>query len=145
MNYTEKNNLLDKISVIGLMAILVEVFLYAVDSAYTAVISNWLTKVPLILNIIGVVFLGVAITLFIFAYKKSNSSKVIYAIEFLALAFLCPFLNHWYNMPGEPLKSINPRVLWIIVLVYYVIRVIYTCVKAYMNSSDMQMKKKRKK
>ena len=41
MNYTEKNKLLDKISVIGLMAILVEVFLYAVDSCFTGEISDW--------------------------------------------------------------------------------------------------------
>lgn len=144
MNYTEKNKLLDKISVIGLMAILVEVFLYGVDSAYTSVFSNWLTKMPMILNIIGVVFLITSITLYIMAYKKLNGNKAVYATEFLVLAFVCPFLTHWYLHSKAPLNQISPRVLWVVVLVYYVFRVIYTCIKTYFNSSSRQLKKKKK-
>lgn len=144
MNYTEKNKLLDKISVIVLMAILVEVFLYAVDMAYTG-ISSLLLTMPTILNVVGVIFLIISIVLYILAYKKAKVSKVAYATEFLLLAFLCPFLTHWYLHSGEPLKSINPRMLWIVMLVYYVIRIIYTCVKAYLQSSEMQLKKKKNK
>ena len=144
MNYTEKNKLLDKISVIGLMAILVEVFLYAIDRCFTGEISDWLLKMPTILNGAGILFLIVAIVLYIIAYKKSNSSKAVYATEFLVLAFICPFLTYWYTRSTAPLKDIDPKTLWIVVLVYYVIRVVYTCVKAYMQSSDKQLKKKKK-
>ena len=143
MNYTEKNKLLDKISAIALMAIFVEVFLYGVDSAYTGLVNDWFDWIPAILNGFGVIFLLVAIALYIIAYKKSKPSKAVYATEFLVLAFLCPFLNFWYYMPGEPLMHINPKVLWIIVLVYYVIRVAGVSVKAYMQSSDRQVKKKK--
>lgn len=143
MNYTEKNKLLDKISAIGLMAIFVEVFLYGVDSAYTNIVNDWFDWIPTILNVIGAIFLLVAIALYIIAYKKSKPSKVVYATEFLVLAFLCPFLNFWYYMPGKPLNTINPKVLCIIVLIYYVIRVVYTCIKAYMQSSEKQLKKKK--
>lgn len=144
MNYTEKNKLLDKISVIGLMAILVEVFLYAIDRCFTGEISDWLLKMPMILNGAGILFLVVAIVLYIIAYKKSNSSKIIYATEFLALAFICPFLTYWYMRAPAPLNQINPKTLWIVVLAYYVIRVVYTCVKAYVQSSSYQLKKKKK-
>ena len=145
MNYTEKNKLLDKISVIGLMAILVEVFLYAVDRAYTGVIGDILLEMPTIMNALGVVILIISIVLYILAYKKANPSKAVYATEFLVLAFACPFLNYWYMYSTEPLRSINPKVLWIVALVYYVIRVIYTCIKAYLQSSSMQLKKKKNK
>ena len=145
MNYTEKNKLLDKISVIGLMAILVEVFLYAVDRCFTGEISDWLLKMPTILYVTGGIFLVIAIVLYVLAYKKSNSSKAMYATEFLALAFICPFLTYWYTRSTAPLRDIDPKTLWIVVLVYYVIRVIFTCIKAYMQSSCVQLKKKKKK
>lgn len=144
MNYTEKNKLLDKISAIGLLAILVEVFLYAVDSCFTGEISVWLLRMPTILNVTGIIFLIISIALYIYAYKKSNSSKVVYATEFLVLAFICPFLTYWYTRSTSPLRDINPKTLWIVVLVYYVIRVIYTCVKAHLTSSSAQLKKKSK-
>ena len=136
MNYTEKNKLLDKISVIGLMAILVEVFLYAVDKVYTGEIGTILLKMPTILNVIGGAFLVVAVVLYVLAYKKSNSSKAVFATEFLILAFICPFLSHWYTASGAPLKDISPKVLWIIVLVYYVIRIVYASLKDYLQSSE---------
>ena len=145
MNYTEKNKLLDKISVIGLMAILVEVFLYAIDRCFTGEISDWLLKMPTILNVVGVGFLVVAVVLYILAYKKSSTSKAIYATEFLVLAFICPFLTYWYTRSTAPLRDIDPKTLWIVVLVYYIIRVIYTCVKAHMQSSSAQLKKKKNK
>lgn len=145
MNYTEKNKLLDKISVIGLMAILVEVFLYAIDRCFTGEINYWLLKMPIILNVVGVGFLIVAVVLYILAYKKSSSSKAVYATEFLVLAFICPFLTYWYTRSTAPLKDINPRILWVVILIYYIIRVIYTCVKAHMQSSSSQLKKKKNK
>ena len=83
--------------------------------------------------------------LYVLAYKKSNSSKAMYATEFLALAFICPFLTYWYTRSTAPLRDIDPKTLWIVVLVYYVIRVIFTCIKAYMQSSSVQLKKKKKK
>jgi len=143
MNYTEKNKLLDKISVIGVMAILVEVFLYAVDSCFTGEISDWLLKMPTILNVAGVIFLLISVVLYILAYKKASSSKVVYATEFLALAFICPFLTYWYTRSTAPLNTINPKTLWAVVLIYYVIRVIWTCVSAYLNSASNQLKKKK--
>lgn len=143
MNYTEKNKLLDKISVIGLMAILVEVFLYAVDSCFTGEISDWLLKMPSILNVMGVIFLLVSVVLYVIAFKKSSSSKIVYGTEFLALSFICPFLTYWYTRSTAPLNKISPKTLWVVVLVYYVIRVVWTVVNAYMNSSSKQLKKKK--
>lgn len=143
MNYTERNKLLDKISVIGLMAILVEVFLYAIDRCFTGEISDWLLKMPMILNIAGSIFLVISIILYVWAYRKASSSKAVYATEFLALAFLCPFLTYWYMHSGEPLNKISPKTLWVVVLVYYICRVVYTCVKAYLGSNNQQRKKKK--
>ena len=143
MNYTEKNKLLDKISVIGLMAIFVEVFLYAVDRCYTDAISDWLLKMPTILNVIGGVFLIVSICMYILAYRKLNHSKLIYATEFLFLALLCPFLTYWYLHATGPLRNISPKTMWIAVLIYYICRIVYACVKAYMSSNDRQLKKKK--
>ena len=144
MNYTEKNKLLDKISVIALMAIFVEIFLYVIDRCYT-VEMNWLLRMPTILNVCGGVFLIIAIVLYVIAYKKANSSKAVYATEFLVLAFICPFLTYWYLKSTAPLNTISPKVLWVVVLVYYLIRVVYTCVKAYMQTSTMQLKKRKNK
>ena len=143
MNYTEKNKLLDKISAIGLMAIFAEVFLYGVDICYTGIMSEWLLKIPMILNVIGGLFLLIAIGLFVYAYKNARASKVIYGIEFLFLAFMCPFLTFWYTKSKAPLNTVSPKIMWIIVLVYYIIRVGYACVKAYMQSSARQLKKKK--
>ena len=143
MNYTEKNKLLAKISVLGLIAIFVELFLYAIDSCFTGEISDWLLKLPTILNVVGGVFLLVSVILYVIAYKKSKISKAVYASEFLCLAFICPFLTYWYTRSSAPLNTINPKVLWVIVLIYYVIRVVYACVKAYLNSSSRQLKKKK--
>ena len=97
----------------------------------------------IILNVIGIIFLVISIALYVIAYKKANSSKAVYATEFLVLAFICPFLTYWYMHSKAPLKDINPKTLWIVVLVYYVIRVIYACIKAYMNSSSRKQKKKK--
>lgn len=141
MNYKEKNKLLDKIAVVGLMAIFVEVFLYVVDQCFTESFGDLLVNMPTILTVLGVVFLAVAIVLYVMAYRKSNSSKAIYATEFLVLAFLCPFLTYWYAHSTGALKTISPKVLWGIVLGYYVIKVICTCVKAYLSSSSRQRKK----
>lgn len=147
MNYTEKNKLLDKIAVIGLMAIFVEIFLYAIDRCFTGEISDWLLKMPMVLNTIGGIFLLISIVLYVIAFKKANekpnSSKALYATEFLVLALICPFLTYWYTRSTAPLNTIDPKNLWWVVLAYYVIRVIYTCVKAYLGSSSRQLKKKK--
>lgn len=143
MNYTEKNKLLDKISVIGLMAIFVEIFLYAVHICYTENVIEWGAKMPTILNVSGGIFLVIAVVLYILAYKKVNKSKAIYATEFLVLALICPFLTYWYTRSTAPLNTIDPKILWGVALIYYVIRVIYACVKAYLGSSSKQLKKKK--
>lgn len=145
MNYTERNKLLDKISVIVLMAIIIEVFLYVVDLVYTQYMADWLLKVPGIINGIGIVFLVISVVLYILAYKKSSSSKAICATEVLVWAFLCPFLNYWYLHSKAPLNQVSKKVLWIIVLVYYVVRIICAWVYAYMHSSAKQLKKKKNK
>lgn len=144
MNYTEKNKLLDKISLIGLMAIFVEILLYAIDRVYTGEIGPILLKMPIILNVVGGAFLIISVILYILAYKKSNANKAVFATEFLCLSFLCPFLVYWYTRSEAPLKDMNPRTLWVIVLVYYVARVLWECMKAYKNSSSAQLKKKKK-
>ncbi len=143
MNYTEKNKLLDKISLIGLMAIFVEIFLYAVDSSFTGEFSDLLIKMPIILNCLGVIFLIVAVTLYILAYRKKKSSHVIYATEFLVVALLCPFLTYWYTRSTVPLKDVNPKILCWIVLTYYAIRLLYTVCKAYLDSAEHHKKKKK--
>ena len=143
MNYTEKNKLLDKISVIGIMAIFVEFFLYAVNICYTDNVIEWGSKMPGILNVTGVIFLIISVVLYILAYKKSKMSRAVYATEFLILALMCPFLTYWYTRSVAPLNTIDPKVLWVVVLVYYVMRVVYVWVKSYMNSSSKQLKKKK--
>ena len=69
MNYTEKNKLLDKISLIGLMAIFVEILLYAIDRVYTGEIGTILLKMPIILNVVGGAFLIISVILYILAYN----------------------------------------------------------------------------
>lgn len=142
MNYTERNKLWDKISVVVLMATIVEVFLYAVDLGYTTDFT-WVANMQYVLNTTGVVLLVASIGTYIYAFRKNDTGKVIYATEFLVLAFLCPFLIYWYTRSGAPLNQINKKVLWIAVLVYYVIRVVVLSVKAYLNSSSHQLKKKK--
>ena len=143
MNYTEKNKLLDKISLIGLMAIFVEIFLYVIDRAYTGEISQALFQMQNNLYITGGVFIIISVILYVLAFVKSSKNKIIYATEFLVLAFLCPFLAYWYTRSGAPLNTIDPKNLGIIVLVYYVARILWECFSAYRNSSSAKLKKKK--
>ena len=147
MNYTERNKLLDKISVIGLMAVFVELFLYAVDYCYTKRFDT-VTHMPTAMHICGLIFLAISIVLFVYTFKKEKKNFKIYAIEFLVLALLCPFITYWYycayyGLSTSWIHSVNHQVLWIIVLAYYVIRIIYSIVDAYLNSISRKLKKKK--
>ena len=149
MNYTERNKLLDKISLIGLMAIFVELFFYAVDHCFTERFDI-AANMPIVMNIFGLIYLLVSIGLFFYAKKKSKKEVFIYAIEFLVLAFLCPFITYWYypkffGLTVNALHKVNHKVLWLVVFVYYVGRVIYATVKAIKNSTASKMKKKKAK
>lgn len=149
MNYTERNKLLDKISLIGLMAIFVELFLYAVDHCFTErfdVAAN----MPVVMNIFGLIYLLVSIGLFFYAKKKGKKELFIFAIEFLVLAFLCPFITYWYypkffGLTTNWLHKIDHRLLWLAIFIYYVIRVIYATIYAIRNSNASKLKRKKAK
>ena len=98
----------------------------------------------------GLIFLAISVVLFVREKKYDKKYLKIYAIEFLALAILCPFISYWYypkffGLTTNFIHKIDHRVLWIAVLVYYVGRIIYASYKAYMNSNDRKIKKKKAK
>lgn len=95
MNLVERNKLLDKVSVIVIIGIFVEFFLFAVDTCFTTRI-DLMTTTPVVLNVLGLVFLAVSAFIFIRMYQKNDNKNLIYGIEFLVLAFLCPFMTYWY-------------------------------------------------
>ncbi len=134
MNYSQKNKILDKISIIALLAIFIEIFLYWVDYCYTKRIDMVL-EMPGILNICGVVFLVIAIILFFIAYKKSKNNYIYYGADFLLFAFLCPFVTYWYTKGKGFFHTNSPKVLWIVLLVFYIVRVICYCAKEYTKSN----------
>ncbi len=147
MNYTERNKLLDKISIIGLMLIGVELFLYAVDYCYTKRFDV-APNMPAILNIFGIVFLAISVGIFIYSFKKEKSELIIYGCEVLILAFICPLITYWYypkafGLTTNWFHSISHRALFIFVLVYYVCRAIIATVSAYLNSNSRKLKKKK--
>ena len=147
MNYSERNKLLDKVSLIGLMVIFVEMFLYAVDYCYTQRFDI-VASMPMTMNILGLIFLAISIGLFVYVYKKDKKNVKIYAIEFLVLAFLCPFITYWYypkyfGLTTNGLHKINHHVLWVVVLVYYMIRIAYAVIYAIRHSNSRKLKKKR--
>ena len=150
MNLTEKNKMLDKISIIVIMAIFVEFFLYAVDYCFTTRF-DLMTNMPTILNIVGVVFLLISIFLFIKSNKnEKDKSKFIYAIEFLILAFLCPFMTYWYypkyfGLTTNFIHSISHHSIMFVVLFYYVARIVYVLYKSYKKSDSNRFKKLNKK
>ncbi len=135
MNYAEKNKLLDRISVIALMCIFVELFLYGAHYSYgegMTITSNG-TNVPYVMNVFGGVFLCISIVLFVLAFKKSTKKYLLFAIEFLVLAFMCPFITY-LNYPkffgltkGSLSNILTYKVLCGIALVYYACRILYVC------------------
>ena len=147
MNYTEKNKLLDKISLIGLMGIFFELFLYGVDYCYT-VRFDFVKNMSIVMLIFCLTFLAISAGIFIYSKKNSKPQVRIYAYEFLAFAILCPIIVYWYLPVTFGLKTgflhkINHQFLWILVLVYYVCRIAYAIYDAYKNSSSRKLKKKR--
>ena len=152
MNLTERNKMLDKISVIVIMAIFVEFFLYAVDYCFTTRVDV-ITRMPIILNVLGIFFLLVSIIMFVTASKKENDKslyKYIYAIEFLVLAFLCPFMTYWYypkyfGLSTNFIHSISHHAILVVVLLYYIGRIIYTIITSYNNAGGTKFKKLNKK
>ncbi len=147
MNYTEKNKLLDKLSLIGLMAIFFELFLYAVDYGYT-IRFDTIKKMPITMTIFCLIFVATAVGILIYSKKKQRPSAKIYAYEFIAFAILCPIIVYWYlpntfGLKNSFLHSIDHKALWLAVLFYYIGRLIYACVDAYRNSNERKLKKKK--
>lgn len=139
MNYTEKNKLIDQLCGVGLMLIFVEIFLTGVHEFYTNVFSTMTTT---FLYIIGAIFLMISIFLYIYAYKKQNGRKAIYAIEFTVLAFICPFLVYLYIYAEAPFNYINPKIFWLIFLAYYIIKACYIIISTYKNTANKSSKKR---
>lgn len=148
MNYQERNKLLDKVSLIGLMMIFVELFLYGVDYCYTKRLDV-IGKMPVILNVFWLIFLAISVGLFVYIKKKDKKELKIYAIEFLVLAFVCPFITYLYYPKFFGLhtnfihKIITHHTLWIGALLYYAGRIVYVLVKAYQKSPNKKLKKKK--
>ena len=133
MNYTEKNRLIDKVSLIIIMGIFVEFFLYFVDYCFTARF-DMMAKIPNILNVASLLFLGISVFLFVKTFRDDKKDNLIYAIEFLVLAFMCPFLTYWYypkyfGLSTIWIHSIKHKAIWIVVLLYYIGRVAYALYK----------------
>ena len=148
MNLTEKNKLLDKISIIVMMCIFVELFLYAVDYSYTSNL-NLMQSMPSILNVVGLVFLAISIFIFVRGYQKNQNNNMIYAIEFLGLAILCPFMTYWYipkefGLTTNFIHNINHHAIWIVVLLYYAVRIGYEIYKSYKKDINNHSFKKKK-
>ena len=146
MNYTEKNRLLDKISVVGLMLIGFELFLYAADYCYTKRFDT-APKMPTILNVFGILFLLVSVGMYICAYKKNSSSIAVYATEFLALAFICPLITYWYYPKAFGLTTnwfhqISHYTLWFFVLAYFVLKTIVIIYSSFKNSNSNKINRK---
>ncbi len=152
MNLTERNKMIDKICIIAMMCIFVEFFLYAVDTCFTTRIDLMLA-IPSALNVIGLIFLAISVFLFVKFYNKNDDGNLIYAIEFLVLAILCPFLTYWYypkyfGLTVNWVHEINKHALWILVFAYYAIRVGYVVYKSYnktKNNATQKLNKKKAK
>ena len=150
MNYAEKNKLLDRVSVIALMCIFVELFLYGSHYSYNeglTITSNG-TNVPVVLNVFGAVFLCISIILFVLAYKKSTKKYLMFAIEFLVLAFLCPFITYlnypkYFGLTKSFLSDVlTYKLMCGIVLAYYIIRIAYVCFHDYKVINFKKLSKK---
>ena len=106
---------------------------------------------PSALNIIGILFLLVSVVLFVRSYRKNNNDNLIFAIEFLILALMCPFMTYWYypkhfGLSTNWIHLISHHALWGAVLVYYVIRIAYVVYKSYTkNNISPKLNKKKAK
>ena len=145
--------MLDKISVIALMCIFVELFLYGSHYSYNEgfTITSSGTNVPFILNVFGVVFLCISVILFILAFKKSTKKYLMFAIEFLVLAFLCPFITYlnypkYFGLQRSFLSDVlTYKVLCGAVLVYYIGRILYVIFHDYKVVNFKKLGKKHSK
>ena len=150
MNLTEKNRLLDKISLIILMGIFFEIFLYAVHYCFTERIDI-ITEMPYAMLVFMVIFALIAVGVFIYAKKKNRPKSRIYGYEFIGFALLCPITIYLYLPKFFGLKTnfihhiLDYRVVMGLVFLYFVARVVIACVSAYKNSNAYILKKKRAK
>jgi len=150
MNLTERNKMIDKICIIAMMCIFVEFFLFAVDTCFTTRLEL-MAGIPFALNVIGILFLLISVILFVRCYKKNDNYNLIYAIEFLVLAVMCPFMTYWYYPKYFGLKTnfihdINHHVLWIAFIIYYAIRIAFVVYKSYSkNQISPKLNKKKVK
>jgi hypothetical protein len=150
MNLTEKNRLLDKISLIILMGIFFEIFLYGVHYCFTERIDV-IAEMPYIMLAFAVIFVLIAVGVFVYAKKKNRPKSKIYGYEFIGFAILCPIITYlylpkFYGLKTNFLHSIfNYKVVMLLVFLYFAARVITACVLAYKNSNAYILKKKRAK
>ena len=150
MNYTEKNKLLDKVSLIILMAIFVLIFLYGVDYCYTDRMDT-IPKMPVAMIVFGVIFLLVSVGIFVYCKKKDKKALKIYSYEFLALAIICPIIDYLYYpkffglSTGWIHKHLDRRIMLVVAFVYFAGRVAYACYEAYKKSNASKPKKKKLK
>lgn len=140
MNYTEKNKLIDSLCGIGLMAFLVEIFYAIVDSAFT-VFSHNFDSVTMWTQIVGAIFLLIAIFVLIKAYKKDNGTNAVYGIELLVLAISTALLPGSYLSFKEPFNKIN-KVFPIAFGVYYIVKLFVVIYKTNKNVNKSKGKKK---
>lgn len=133
MNYTEKNKLMDRLCGVGLMLIFVEIFLLIAHEGFNSL--KFISSMETILYITGAFFLIIGIAILTLAYKKENSWRAVYGIEFIVLSFLTVLLVGSYLTFPYPFNLLN-KVLPYFVLVYYVVKAVVVSV---------MVKKKRKK
>lgn len=140
MNYTEKNKLADKLCGIGIMLIFVEICISMIQTMCVNAMYDRVTM-NVISYILGGVFLGVAIALYLLAYKKKATGKAVWASEFVVLAFAVPFIVYVNISAKLPiLQNLPIRYAWLPFLAYYIGKAIYTIIKA--NKSSKSKKKK---
>ena len=150
MNLTERNKMIDKVCIIAMMCIFVEFFLFAIDTCFTTRLEL-MTGIPSALNVIGVLFLFISVIIFVRCYKKNDNYNLIYAIEFLVLAVLCPFMTYWYypkyfGLTTNFIHDINHHALWIAFIIYYAIRIAFVVYKSYSkNQISPKLNKKKVK
>ena len=139
MNYTEKNKLIDSLCGIGLMFLLAELFYLIVDNSY-AVFYDY-NVVGMWVQIVGAVFLAIAIFVLVKAYKKDNMTNAVYGIELLVLAISAALLPGSYLTFPEPFNKLS-KIFPIAFLIYYIVKFFVIVVKAKKGSNKPKGKKK---
>lgn len=143
MNYKEKNKLADKLCGVGIMLIFVEICIGMVQTMCLNAMYDRATM-KTISYAVGAAFLLVAIIIYVLAYKKSSTSKAIWATEFAALAFSLPFIVHVYAFAKlDIIRNVPVKYAWVPFLVYYIIKAIVIIVLANKNSTTRKAKKKK--